>query len=203
MFSRDWEFRDGIGAQTEDPPDTLVFGRWCSTAHELLRTLRARAVGLLWPAHSLIKSEDGREAANKYLACLNVNDAAGWAGLAHQLQGDIEKRTPFLEKLGVAAGKLRRELYKGSLTAWGCKDTDNPFNGPPRQKLVRDEWPPGIEIDFDGHVRENEGWDRSIRWMLLSFDTEEVLTVWPPSLFQPQFCPVNHIAGAYVVGSHD
>src|SRR5262249_40542094 len=33
-------------------------------------------------------------------------------------------------------------------------------------------------------VREREGWDWSVRWMLLSFDTEEVLAVWPPYLHQ-------------------
>ena len=75
----------------------------------------------------------------------------------------LKKLAPLPRETGCCGGKLRRgSSYKGSLTAWGCKDTDNPFNGPPRQKLVRDEWPPGIEIDFDGHVREKEGWDRSI-----------------------------------------
>jgi hypothetical protein len=92
-------------------------------------------------------------------------------------EGDIQRRDLCLKKLRSAAGKLRRALYKGSLIAWGSRITDDPINGPPRQKLLPDDWPPGVEIDFDGHVRERGGWDWGIRRMALSFDTEEVLAV--------------------------
>jgi hypothetical protein len=187
-LSRDWKFHDAIGIATEDPPMTASFreGRWFSSAHELLDTFKARAFGSIWPPYPRIKTEDGQNCAEKYLARFVVNDASGWKDLGRQLKADIERRDQFHETLRVAGGKLRRELYKNMLTAWGSKDTSDPFNGPPRQRIVPDEWPPGVEIDFDGNVREKEGWDWSIRWMLLSFDTEEVLAIWPTSRFQHQ-----------------
>jgi hypothetical protein len=187
-LSRDWEFHDMIGIETEDPPITAPFreGKWFSSAHELLKTFKARTFGSIWPLHPRIKTEEGLKCAEKYLTCFAVNDASGWSDLGRQLKADIERRDQFLDTLRVAAGKLRRELYKEMLTAWGSKHSSDSWNGPPRQKIPPDEWPPGVEIDFDGRVREEEGWDWSIRWMMLSFDTEEVLTIWPPSLFQPQ-----------------
>lgn len=189
-LSRDWAFHDGIGIETEDPPRVSLFeDRWSSSADELLSTFKARASGSLWPPYPRIRTEEGRKRAEQYLAHLDISDAAGWAPLWQQLRADIQRRDPFLEKLRSAAGKLHRELYKGSLVAWGSKDADDPVNGPPRQKLLPDEWPPGVEINFDGCVREKGGWDCGIRWMLLSFDTEEILSIWPPSLFQPQTSP--------------
>jgi hypothetical protein len=191
-LSRDWAFRDGIGIKTEDPPQGLFFAdQWFSSTGELLSTFKARASGSMWPPYPGIKTEEGRNLAEQYLARFDIRDAAGWTSLGQQLKPDIQRRDPFLEKLRSAAGKLRRELYKGSLIAWGSKDASDPVNESPRQKILRDEWPPGVEIDFDGCVREKEGWDLGIRWMLLSFDTEEVLAVWPPSLFQPQAPPAH------------
>ena len=146
-LSRNWEFHDTIGIATEDPPIMASFreGKWFSSAHELLDTFRARTDGAIWPPYPRIKTEDGRTCAEKYLTGFAVNDAAGWRDLWRQLKADIERREQFLDTLRVAAGKLRRELYKNMLTAWGSKDTSDPWNGPPRQKILPDEWPPELK----------------------------------------------------------
>jgi hypothetical protein len=163
-FSRDWRFDDWIGIRTEDPPRVTLFGdEWFSSADQLLSTFKARASGSIWPHYPLITTAEGRDHAEQYLARFDISDSIGWTLLGQQLMADIRRRDQCLEKLRAAAGKLRRELYKGSLIAWGSKVTDGLSNDHPRQKISSDEWPPGVEIDLDGEVRETVGWDRDPR----------------------------------------
>ena len=196
-LSRDWKFHDHIGEHHEyNEKRYFDYRKWYFGSCNLKEIFRARAFGSRWPTIIFIRTEEGLEHAEKYLSQFEVSDASGWTALFRQLNADIKQRDVVLDAVRVGSGKLRRELHKGKLTAWGVRTTvaeswpksDAEFgwpDGPPRQKIPADEWPPGVKIDFDGQVREAGGMDWSTRWKHLSFDTEEVLTVWPPSLFQP------------------
>ncbi len=179
QLSTSWEFHDELGLKTEDPPEGVPIGNpWNSTAHGLLSTFEARASGSAWPRIPPILTEEGLELADEYMARWEVKDSSGWIALKEQLKSDIERRNLFLGELRVAAGNLRRELCAGTLAAWGCKYRGRSVSSLPRQRLLADEWPPGVEIDFDGRVRENS----QIHRVSLTFDTKEVLSIWPPSI---------------------
>jgi hypothetical protein len=87
-LSRDWEFKDGIGIDTNDPPpDRLYMDGWNSSADELLPTFKARASGSIWPSYPRITSEKGRKLAEEYLARFDVRDVASWTLLGQELKG--------------------------------------------------------------------------------------------------------------------
>jgi len=183
-LSRDWDFHDGIGISTTDLMGFDFGEPWYFGAGELLATFKARASGSDWPRLSRIKTEEeGPKFADQYLARYRISDSSGWTALYHQLRADIERRNEFLAELTAAAGRLRRELYKATLIAWGRKYLGQFKSGARRQKLIPEEFSPGVQIDFDGYVREQGSGARAL-WESLSFDTEEVLATWPPSLFQ-------------------
>lgn len=178
-WSRDWEFLDGVGDRyaLESEPAGRGY-RWPLSGRRLHSALKARKAGREYEVPDW--AIEHRESVANYLTQLEMRTRDEWDALASAVQLDTQKQSRHLARLRQAAQLLRQALSVGKLKA----AAQLPGDFQARSYVSSERWVPGVTIGWDGTAWEDEGVEARLNqrhYLLrrLTFDTSEVLAIWP------------------------